>query len=236
MIESGFIESDQNQMRILQSMPKGDGPFPVYIECLHAPGQDGFTEHVLERWSDNGYAAFSHNLFHRLGPDAKGREAIPHLTDREMLADTQVLIEHIESLPNCDTNRMLVGGHCMGGRVTLLVAAHLDRFKAAADFWGGNVMTGKGENAPKVIDLVKNIKCPVIGFFGDEDENPSPGDVDTLDRELTTHNIPHEFHRYADAGHAFQNMLNEEKYRAGPAEDAWNKVIQFFDKSIGKAN
>ena len=171
-------------------------------------------------------------MFHRQGPDAKGRDAIPHLSDEELLRDTAALIEKIDSQANCDSSRMAVGGHCMGSRVTLLATSSIDRFKAAADFWGGNVMKAWGREAPTVIDMVGDIKCPVIGFFGNDDGNPAPADVDRLDEELTKHGISHSIHRYDGAGHAFQNFLNEANYRETQAEDAWTKVTAFFNEAV----
>jgi carboxymethylenebutenolidase len=232
MVQRETISVDGSDMQVLGALPEGAGPHPVYLECCHAPGQDGFTERVLERFAEAGYAAFSHNLFHRQGPNARGREAMDHLTDEEMVRDTEALIAHVKKSSQCDTARMAVGGHCMGGRVALLAAASIDAFKAVADFWGGNVMTAKGREAPKVIDMVRDIKCPVVGFFGNDDGNPSPADVNRLDKELTEHDIRHSFHRYDGAGHAFQNFLNDASYREGPAEDAWKKVVAFFDETV----
>ncbi len=232
MIQRDTLVVDGSDMATISASPDGDGPHPVYIECCHAPGLDGFTERVLERWAENGFAAFAHNVFHRQGPDAKGRDAIPLLTDEELLRDTAALIEKVDSLTSCDTSRMAVGGHCMGGRVTLLVAASFDRFKAAADFWGGNVMKAWGREAPAVIDMVGDIKCPVIGLFGNDDGNPAPADVDRLDEELTKHGVSHSFHRYDGAGHAFQNFLNDANYRESQAEDAWTKVTAFFNETV----
>ena len=33
----------------------------------------------------------------------------------------------------------------------------------------------------------------MIGFFGLDDTNPSPGDVDAIDAELSRHDTTHEF-------------------------------------------
>jgi carboxymethylenebutenolidase len=231
-VQEQFLTVDDSDMRVLSALPDSAGPHPVYIECYHAPGQDGFTEQVLTRMAENGYAAFSHHLFHRQGPDAKGRDAIGLATDEEFLRDTEALLAHVESLDSCDTARRVIGGHCMGGRVSLLAAASIGGFKAAADFWGGNVMTAKGREAPTVLDLVKQLDCPVIGFFGNDDDNPSPADANRLDEELTAQGIEHAFHRYDGAGHAFQNFLNDERYREVAAEDAWAKVIAFFGEKI----
>ena len=113
----------------------------------------------------------------------------------------------------------------------LLVAASFDRFKAAADFWGGNVMKAWGREAPAVIDMVSAIKCPVVGFFGNDDENPTPADVDRLDEELTRHGISHDFHRYDGAGHGFF-YYHRPMYRVEQALDGWDKIFAFFGKHL----
>ena len=51
-----------------------------------------------------------------------------------------------------------------------------------------------GENNPPAIKLAPNIKCPVIGFFGNDDQNPSPEDVNDYRRALTDAGVEHEFH------------------------------------------
>ena len=54
------------------------------------------------------------------------------------------------------------------------------------------------------------IACPLVGFFGDDDTNPSPPTWHrSIDRELTTHGKPHEFHTYAGAGQAFLDFTNQ---------------------------
>jgi carboxymethylenebutenolidase len=232
MINRENLTVDGSEMLTLSAQPAGEGAHPVYIECCHAPGLDGFTEKVLERWAEAGYAAYSHHLFHRQGPDAAGRDAMGNLTDAEMVRDTEALIAHLGGISACDTGRMTIGGHCMGGRVALLAGASIEGFSAIADFWGGNVMTAKGRDAPQVIDMVGNISCPVAGFFGNDDGNPSPEDVVRLDAELTKHGVAHSFHRYDGAGHAFQNFLNEANYREAQSEDAWEKVIAFFAEAL----
>ena len=89
-----------------------------------------------------------------------------------------------------------------------------------------------GENNPPAIKLAPNIKCPVIGFFGNDYQNPSPEDVNDYRRALTDAGVKHEFHHYDYAGHAFQSFNIEEKYSEDASEDAWTKVLDFFRKKI----
>ena len=75
----------------------------------------------------------------------------------------------------------------------------------------------------------------MIGFFGRDDTNPSPADVDKIDAELSRHGKTHEFHRYEGAGHAFLNFSNAERYRPEPAKDAWAKMLGFLERQLKSA-
>ena len=89
-----------------------------------------------------------------------------------------------------------------------------------------------GEGTPPAIDLAPAIRCPVIGFFGNEDTGPSPQDVDDYDAALTKAGVPHVFHRYDGAGHAFQSFNSPERYRPEASEDAWRKALAFFAEKL----
>jgi len=80
--------------------------------------------------------------------------------------------------------------------------------------------------------VVSGIAAPVIGLFGEDDSDPSPADVDALDAELTRLRKPHDFHRYAGAGHAFLNFTNPARHRPAQAADAWQKMIAFLDHHL----
>ena len=71
-----------------------------------------------------------------------------------------------------------------------------------------------------------------MGFFGNEDQNPSPEDVDDYAEALSKVGVEHTFHRYDGAGHAFQSFNSEEYYRYNASEDAWEKVLDFFAEKL----
>jgi carboxymethylenebutenolidase len=74
----------------------------------------------------------------------------------------------------------------------------------------------------------------MIGFFGNDDTNPTPEDVDDYEAALANAGIEHVFHRYDGAGHAFQSFNNPERYRKEASEDAWRKVLAFFADQLGR--
>ena len=219
-------------VKLLTGMPKGAGPHPAIVLCQHAPGLDAFTAKVCDRLAENGIASAAIDMYHRTGADHPERRE--KITDVGLLADIQATLNHFRANKQIDMNRVGIAGHCMGGRTALLGAASIpDAFKLLGIFWGGNIMTARGHDGPSPFELIKNVKCPVIGFFGNEDKNPSPADVDKIDAEMTKHGIAHQFHRYDGAGHAFQNFTNEQNYRERQAEDAWGKELAFFKKHLG---
>ena len=158
---------------------------------------------------------------------------IGRLRDTEILADTDATIAHLRALSDTRVTSLAVLGFCMGGRVSYLLAgARPDAWKAAGVFYGGNIMKPWGEG-PSPFELTSRIACPVVGFFGAEDQNPSPADVKKIDAELTRFGKAHEFHTYDGAGHAFLNFSNPNAHRPGPAKDAWEKMLAFLDKHLG---
>ena len=217
-------------VKVFAGMPKGDGPHPAFVLCQHAPGLDAFTERVIDRLAENGFAAMAWDGYHRTGADHPDRRT--SVTDAGSLTDIKATLAYMVKNPKIDMRRIGIAGHCMGGRTAYLGAVTIDAFRCCGVFWGGSILSPRGHDGPSPLALTKNIKCPVIGFFGNEDENPSPADVDKIDAELTAHKIPHEFHRYDGAGHAFQNFTNPERYRERQAEDAWAKELTFFRRTL----
>ena len=75
------------------------------------------------------------------------------------------------------------------------------------DCWGGGVTAKPDELTPArpvaPIEYTKDLGCPLLGLFGNEDQNPSPAEVDRTEEELKRHGKVYQFHRYDGAGHAF---------------------------------
>jgi carboxymethylenebutenolidase len=72
----------------------------------------------------------------------------------------------------------------------------------------------------------------VLGIFGNEDQGPSPDDVNDYEAALKAAGVSYEFHRYDGAGHGFQDFNDENRYRKAQSEDAWEKAIAFLDRHL----
>jgi len=217
-------------MRALFEMPRGAGPHPGMVVCFHKGGLDGFSHWLVEELARQGFAAIAPDHFHWL-PEGVGPEhRREHLTDRGLAADLATSRSYLECVGDVDGERLGILGHCMGGRTTFLGAAVDKRYKAACAWYSGNMFMPLG-GGPSPFQRLGTIAGKVMGFFGNDDKNPSPEDVDRIDAALTEAKVVHEFHRYDGTGHGFMNPSGD-GYREGPARESWSRALAFLKKEL----
>ena len=126
-------------------------------------------------------------------------------------------------------------GSCSGGRYTMVCVGRDQGYDAAVDLWGGGVVMKPEDLSPSrpqaPIDLTSNVSVPVLGIFGNDDQNPSPEQVNQHEEALKAAGKNYEFHRYDGAGHGFF-YYDRAAYRQEQAMDGWSKVWTFFDKQL----
>jgi carboxymethylenebutenolidase len=226
------IDVDGSPMRLYVGMPSLGRAFPAVIVIQHGPGVDRFIQDRVETLSEqHGYLAIAPDLYHRQPEDGDMMTRIGRLRDPEVVNDVNAAVNYARRLKDTQLGDVGIIGFCMGGRVAYLMAASKPVFKAAGVFYGGNIMKAWGAG-PTPFDLTPYVHCPIAGFFGNEDPNPSPADVDRISTQLDKYRKAHEFHRYDGAGHAFLNFSNPVTYREGPARDAWEKLIPFLQRHL----
>jgi carboxymethylenebutenolidase len=228
------VTVDGAAMKLYLSVPDGTGPFPAVVVIQHQGGVDEFIEEMTDRVAAAGYVGVAPDLYHRDGPDCRddGPTRRARLLDVNVVKDVNATVSFLDGHRAVDGERLGIVGFCMGGRVSYLMAAAQPAFKAAVDYYGGNIMVPWGQGAAP-FERTAEIHCPLLGLFGEEDGNPSPADMRKLDAELTRHGKVHEFHSYPGANHAFMNRRGA-RYHAQADRDSWPKALAFFDKHLGR--
>lgn len=225
-------------MEVFEFAPEGPGPHPAIVLAQHIPvghtgvENDEFTLKTAERFASEGFFAFVPFIFHWWPKGADMELKRRESRDDWMVADMRAAFELASRREDVDRRRIGVVGHCWGGRVAWLAACHLPDLGAAAIFYGGRIKQPMGDGNPAPIDLASHIRCPVAGFFGNDDQNPTPADVDDYERALAAARVRYEFHRYDAAGHAFQNFPSADRYRPEQSEAAWREVIAFLKRTL----
>jgi carboxymethylenebutenolidase len=220
-------------MRGYVSQPGGGEHAPAVIVIHHGWGVDEVIMDRVDDLAQHGFVAVAPDLYHRQAPEDDMMTRVRRLRDREVTADVDATTQYLEAMPATAAGFVGILGFCMGGRVAYLIAGANPRLKAAAVFYGGDIMVPWGEG-PSPLDLTPHIRCPIIGFFGADDTNPSAADVKRISAELERFGKAHEFHSYPDTGHAFLNFRLAERYREAPARDAWARLLAFLDTHLKK--
>ncbi len=229
-------------IRAYVARPTGAGPFPAVLVAHHMPGWDEWSFEVTRRLAHQGYVAICPNVQERI-PDLPREERLQHvrgqggLSDEEMLDDLQAGLDYIRSRErDFEVGRVGVIGFCSGGRVAYMVGCRLD-VDAAVDCWGGNVIVS-GEltsNQPTAVsDMTPDLRCPLLGIFGNDDTNPDVEQVNKTEAELKRLGKEYEFHRYDGAGHAFFSW-ERPSHRPEQAADGWQKVYAFYQRHLIEA-
>ena len=219
------------QTTALTALPAIGDSVPGVVITFHRGGLDEFTAWLVDDLAANGYAAIAPNHYHALPEGVSLDDRRDYLTDEQMALDIETSADWLAAQSRVDADRLGLIGHCMGGRTTLVgLASFPERWRCGCDWYGGRLFNTMG-NVPSPADRIGDIACPVAGFFGNDDTDPSPDDVDRLDALLTGHGIQHEFHRYDNAGHAFMNFTSE-NHRETPAQDSWTKALDFLERHL----
>jgi carboxymethylenebutenolidase len=236
--ETVFIGAEQIQA--YQARPLDPGPFPGVVVIHHLPGYDEATKEMVRRFAVHGYSAICPNLFWREAPGAAPDDASAFVRaqggvpDEQVIRDVATAAAALRALDNAN-GRVGAIGHCSGGRQALLTAAAVD-LDAAVDCYGAFALepppSSTGLRYTSIKDRLPDVRCPVLGLFGDDDQYPAPAEVARLAELMATHGKSFEHHSYEGAGHAFF-AVDRPAYRPQAAVDGWRRIFAFFGKHLG---
>ena len=235
------IETADGAMATPTSRPADGGTHPGVVVIMEAFGVNPNIEGIVQRFASEGYVAAAPDLFHRSGrlryaPYDKLQEMREDLRsggfgDASIDMDVQATIDYLRSDPN--VGAIGIVGFCLGGRVSMQSAIRASGLSAAAVYYGGFMFPG--DDQPEAFHALREaeaLSIPVMGFFGEDDQNPSPEQVKELDERLNPLGKEHVFHSYAGAGHGFV-CDDRASHNAEAAADSWAKTLAFFGERLG---
>jgi carboxymethylenebutenolidase len=219
------------------------------IVVIHEAG--GLREHIRDvtnRFANLGYTALGVDLYTREGgppPMDDGAAVLERLfsmPDERTLGDLDGAAELLLGREDA-SGRLGCIGFCMGGRYTLLFACTSGRPDAAVDCWGGFIdkatpeQRSTTERPTPPLELVEQLRCPLLAAIGAEDQNPSPELAEQLRQRASNSPIGRSGREikvdvYEGAGHAFFADYRP-SYRPAPAAKLWAEIVPFFARHLG---
>jgi len=244
------LGSGPDAMRVFVGLPDGPGPSGGIVVAQNAGGLNSYLQGVVRDLVAGGYAAVAPDLYHRQHDDILDQVAklpeghadripmtlskVALLQEDEVLEDIAGASALLRSLPEVDAEHVAVIGFCMGGRIAFLAPVRGMPFQASVMYYGAGI-TSSRDGGPTLLESAPALQCPLLGFFGDDDQNPSSAHREEISTELTRLDKPHEFHHYAGARHGFMEDSNPTlpgAYHEAGAKDAWGKMLAFFAQHL----
>jgi carboxymethylenebutenolidase len=211
--------------------PATPGPWPGVVVLHEIFGLNPDIREQAARLAAAGYLAVAPDLF-----SAGGKVRCIRSVFRALTAGSGPAVDDIEATrawlaghADC-TGRVGVIGFCMGGGFALLTAAA--GFAAAASNYGP---------VPDREEALRGA-CPIVGSYGARDPELR-GAAEKLETRLRDLGVEHDVKEYPGAGHSFLNRPNLGPagpllrvagigYHGPSAEDAWGRILRFFDEHL----
>ena len=185
---------------------------------------------VCDRLAAEGFVALAPDLYHgemasHVEMDKAG-ELMASLPPERAARDMSAAIDHLLADPATTGASVGVVGFCMGGMLTLMIAAlEGDRVAAAAPFYGAPL----GDEGPDWSGLTAKVE----GHFAEVDDFFPPDAVRNLEDTLRGLGNDVTFHVYEGTGHAFANEENPlGTLNEAEAATAWGRTLDLLRNNL----
>lgn len=202
---------------------------PAVIMIHENKGLNDNIKKMANLLARKGYVVLAVDLFKGEVTTDRNRssELSQYVRDNQYIATANLksAVKYLSSLPNVNPEKIVSLGWCFGGGQSLQLALNSqDHPLAATIIYYGRLLTDKSSLA--------NIKWPVLGIFGDQDNSIPVDSVKAFEMALNSNGISNEIYIYKGAGHAFANPSGE-NYAPKETQDAWQKTLAFLEKHVG---
>jgi carboxymethylenebutenolidase len=228
------IPVQDGEIPAYRAMPAKGGPFPLILVVQEIFGVHEHIKDICRRLAKDGYMAIAAELYARQGSVAGMTDiqeiigkVVSKVPDAQVMSDLDATAAYAKASGSADTARLGVTGFCWGGRVTWLYAEHNPAVKAGVA-WYGRLVGDPSPLTPKQpIDLVGDLKAPVLGLYGAADTGIPVDTIEKMRSACQAAGKICEFVIYPDTPHAF-NADYRPSYREGPAKDGWARMLAWF--------
>jgi carboxymethylenebutenolidase len=204
--------------------PDDAASHPAVIVIQEWWGLDGHIKSIADRLAREGFVALAPDLYHgefATEPD-EARKLVMNMNREQALKDLTGAVTYLQSLPQVAPKKVGCIGFCMGGSLTLALAAATPDVAAAAAFYAGF--------QPPAEELAK-IEAELCCAFGADDTGIPLENVQKFEGALKTSSRNAVVKVYDGAPHSFFNDTRE-SHRPEAATDAWERSLSLFRRVL----
>ena len=224
-----MVEYKSNDLMIPAYLARPTKQNAAAVLIIHEVfGLNDHIKSIADRLAAQGYNALAPNLFVR-APEpppadatdmARIRKAASSIPDNVAIKDMQAGLDYLKTVKGV-MKKFASVGFCMGGGFSYQIATHTHDLAGAVIFYGRTPL-----------DLVPQVSCPLLGFFGAKDTGIPADQVHAFEQALKQAGKKADIYIYPDAKHGFFNDTRPEAYNAQAAADAWDKLLKFYHERL----
>lgn len=234
-LEAGEVEIPAADRKIpgYLARPAGRGRRATILVNSEVFGVHEWIKDVCRRLAHAGYVALAPDFFVRHGDPSKTTDMsevikiVAQASDRQVTSDTAASLKFLKAQAYADPARLGVTGFCWGGGKTWLAAERFGDFKAAVAWYGPLKPSPRFGDSAAPLQLVKDLKCPVLGLYGGKDQGIPLADIEEMRAALKAAGKAGEIVVYPEAQHGFLADYRQ-SYDPAAAQDGWKRMLAFF--------
>ncbi|MFK7966075.1 MAG: dienelactone hydrolase family protein [Burkholderiaceae bacterium] len=227
--------------------PEENGPHPVIVIYMDAPGIRDELREMASRLASVGYLVALPNLYYRVGREGhygydltKIRSDESHqkrmhecrlsLTNAGIVSDTEALLPALRALPGAADGPIGCVGYCMSGKFVIAVAAALGTQVAAiASFYGVGIVSDEPDSPHH--DAAKVTAETYLAFASDDPW--VPGEVlEALPGIIKQTGWNARIEMYPDTTHGFA-FPSRADYNQAAGERHWERIHSMMARNLG---
>jgi carboxymethylenebutenolidase len=226
--------------------PSAAGHKPAVVVVNEVFGIHDYIKDICRRLARAGYVAIAPDYFDRAGDPAPLtdmnaiRQIVQAAHYEQVMGDTQGAIRWLRQRNFVNRSALAITGFCWGGGVVWMAAARFVELKAAVAWYGPLLPPrpdgfGYEQGRPYPIDIAGQLRAPVLGLYGAQDQGITQDAIAQMRAALAAHgdHTQSQVIVYPDAGHGFHADYRA-SYNEGDARDGWTRMLAWFhDHGVG---
>jgi carboxymethylenebutenolidase len=226
------VKNGNRTVRCFVAYPEVKGKAPVVLVIHENKGLTDWVRAAADQFAEAGVIAIAPDFLSGTAPgggntgDYKDVDAatqgIYKLSADQVTADLDAVAKHAKTIAAA-SDKMAVAGFCWGGGQSFRYATHNTNLSAALVFYG---------TAPENDDSLKNIPCPVYGFYGGSD-NRVNATIPKSKEGMKAAGKTYDPVIYDGAGHGFMRAGEEPDAKAAnkkARDEAWARIREILKK------
>jgi len=226
------VGTPDGSMDLFVATPEQEPATAGVVLLQEAFGVNHHIQDVARRYATGGYLVAAPDLYHRFEQRlmsyddiATAKALLGRTTQRGVLDDVRAAQEWLAG----QVSSIGVVGYCFGGRVSWLAAANLEGLDAAVVYYGGGIVT-EAPDAP--VRQAAGIGCPLLAFFGAEDQQIPAADVNAIRDALDQAGARAEVRVLPGVGHGFACDARPDSHDAEAAAETWTLTERFLHEHL----